>query len=570
VLVALTPEGNPFGAEVLAMGLRLEKGRWRVAPLPGNFDNTNVGFDPEVRREVEELELWLAEQRVLQASDLYLRAVADLEKRMKAVELGGVLEDGSATEVVEAFLAACRRKDAAAVLVFLGVESGHTSEMHSPQSIVLRGLRGDSQLADWRLLTSPDVAAIVAEEREQRSATVVSVLFHDADNPSRPKLLNFSVNEDSGRWQVDLPRVLRETFTERRPWQEPSNREKELRDKFHEFFEASQPAERFDDPRAMGERIEEVLREGSLTEFFALLARGDTFVAGERRATYGEAARLWKEFRERGPEATHGQLVDVLVEGTAAAAVFHLVTTADLDRWELVPFVLVRQADGWAIAPGVNNIGNWERIPRQESLDQRMVGQEFTGQKVALERRAAKAMMSGFTLVDPGFRELVSREEAGRVVHEFRDHLRSGDLPAAFACCALLDDAEGALEACRALTYEFRGTRFAQLPDRQLLVQEGGHWAGVSLQLDSGPTSSPDFQLYLVRSTGDGPRVVVDAGLRLALNKGRKLVNDRNWAALEKHLEKEELGLVRSLFEAHLEVSKTEHAEWQKNPKSSR
>lgn len=569
VLVSATPEGDPFQVEVHGVGLRREGGQWKAAPVLGSFVNTNVGYDKVVRERVSGLETWMGEQRVLRVRDLYQEAVVALEKRMKTAVPAEKLEGGSAVEVVRGFLDVCRKRDLAAVLVYLGADSGRADEPTSPQSIVSRGLRGEETLAEWELLTSPDVVSVVAEEQKERSETLVSVLFYDTDSVSGAKLLKFSVSKDSGRWEVDLPRVLREAYTERRPWREPNEREHELRRRFSEFFEAAHPAQRMEDAKAMGERIDAVLREGTLAEFFALLCRNGKSAQGERLVTYAEAARLWQEFRERGREATHGDLVEVIVEGTAAAVVLHLVTTAELDRMELVTLLLVREKKGWAIAPGVTSVGNWETMPRQESLDQKEVLMKFIRQKIVLEKRAAENFLSGFAEVDEEIKQEVSKEEAGRLVQEFRAHLRAGDLAGAFANCALLDRSEGAWEGLKSMTYEYRGTRKAGEPDRELLVQGEGAWAGVSLRLDSGPGDVPDYPLYLVRSTAKGPRIVVDAGLRLATNKGREILNDRNLKHLEEHLKEGELGLVRALFAVHREESKTDYEAWEKSIKSS-
>jgi len=569
VLVSATPERDPFQVVVYGVGLRREGEQWKAAPVLGSFVNTNVGYDKEVRERVSGLETWMGEQRVLRVRDLYQEAVADLEKRMKTAVPEEKLEGGSAVEVVRGFLDVCRKRDLAAVLVYLGADSGRADEPTSPQSIVSRGLGGDEALVEWQLLTSPDVVSVVAEEQKARSETLVSVLFYDTDSVSGAKLLKFSVSKDSGRWEVDLPRVLREAYTERRPWREPDEREHELRRRFSAFFEAAHPAERIEDAKAMGVRIDAVLREGTLAEFFALLCRNERAAQGERLVTYAEAAQLWQEFRERGRDATHGDLVDVIVEGTAAAVVLHLVTTAELDRMELVTLLLVREKKGWAIAPGVTSLGNWETMPRQESLDQKEVLMKFIRQKLVLEKRAAENFLSGFAEVDEEIKEEVSKEEAGRLVQEFRAHLRAGDLAGAFANCALLDRSEGAWEGLKSMTYEYRGTRKAGEPDRELLIQREGAWAGVSLRLDSGPGDVPDYPLYLVRSTAKGPRIVVDAGLRLATNKGREILNDRNLKHMEVHLKEGELGLVRALFAVHRGESKTDYEAWEKSIKSS-
>ena len=75
--------------------------------------------------------------------------------------------------------------------------------------------------------------------------------------------------------------------------------------------------------------------------------------------------------------------------------------------------------------------------------------------------------------------------------------------------------------------------------------------------------------MYLVVATEEGPRIVVDVGLRLATNKGREVLNSRVWKRVDEHLEEMESALVRSLFEGHVDRSKTDLAEWEKSNKLS-
>ena len=120
-----------------------------------------------------------------------------------------------------------------------------------------------------------------------------------------------------------------------------------------------------------------------------------------------------------------------------------------------------------------------------------------------------------------------------------------------------------------ALVYECRGAQRSDVRDRELLVAVRGSWAAVSLRVDSGPSDEPDYPLYLVRLTEEGPRIVVDGGLRLPTNKGRKILNDRVWEHLDGQLGEAELGLVRKLFEGHVARSQADYDAWEKNTKSS-
>ena len=115
------------------------------------------------------------------------------------------------------------------------------------------------------------------------------------------------------------------------------------------------------------------------------------------------------------------------------------------------------------------------------------------------------------------------------------------------------------------MSYEYRGARRSVALDHQVHVQSGKSWAAVSLRVSSGSGSSPSYPMYLVVATAEGPRIVVDVSLRLATNKGREVLNERVWERIEVFLEEEESALVRSLFEGHVERSKTDLDAWMKS-----
>jgi len=133
------------------------------------------------------------------------------------------------------------------------------------------------------------------------------------------------------------------------------------------------------------------------------------------------------------------------------------------------------------------------------------------------------------------------------------------------SCGALLDSNDGIWEALNGMSYEYRGAKRSAVLDHQVHVQSGKSWAAVTLRVDSGPGSSPSYPMYLLVATGEGPRIVVDVGLRLATNKGREVLNERVWERIDLFLEEEESALVRLLFERHVARSKTDLDAWMKS-----
>jgi hypothetical protein len=103
-----------------------------------------------------------------------------------------------------------------------------------------------------------------------------------------------------------------------------------------------------------------------------------------------------------------------------------------------------------------------------------------------------------------------------------------------------------------------RGARDHNGDDLVLGVHRSGKWIGISLRTQSKVSESFDYPLYLVVNTKDGPKVLLDIDLRYATNKGRKLINSRNWKKLKNTLPEDSLTHIQTLFNQHEKLSKTD------------
>lgn len=571
VLVSAVGRRNPYDVEVVSIGLRKEDGAWRVAPVPGSFENANVAYARDVERRVDALEEWMGRERILRLRGLQKSALKVLEDRMEKAASGELLQNGPPVAVAEGFLKACEARDLAATLVYCR-EGMDEEDLDKLIGEVDRGLRWTGRGQGWHELTSPDMVRVVVpqEEAEERSA-VVSVLCYDPGTTAGPKVLPIELMKIGARWQVALPRSLREAGQGGRTGGWRRNRlAEELGEKFPEHFERARPARRFATMEEAARETAAILLSGTLDEFFCAAYRGGEMTATEKRISYAQMARLWKAFRKQEAGFLPGTLVSTVTEGTAGMAVLRLPVTGRLDRMDLEPVLFLNRVEGWAIAPGVMDQGNCEALPEEDLENQRRILARFMKDQELFAKKAAAVQLKHLDLLRVGGGDPLAGEEAAGVVRAFRRELREGKLREAFARCGLLDRAEGALEGLQALAHESRGARRSTEADQELLVDTRGAWAGVSLRVDSGPADEPDYPLYLVVRSENGPRIAVDAGLRLPTNPGRGILNGEVWEHLEATLEKREVGLVRALFEGHRQRTLKDFEEWEKSTKSSR
>lgn len=575
VLLAAKSEYNPLGVEVYAVGLKMTRGEWKAAPVLGGFENVDVGFDLGVERRLGELEKWMGRERTLLRGRLESGAEERFRRRIARAIPEKLLSSGEPREVVGAFLEACVAHDLPAVLAILGDHDGGADPgWDRLRSTVSRGLQGLDRSGAWRMLASPSVVRLVAAERRKGSSAEVAALFYVPNDPATPKLAWFRVSNHRGKWRVNLPDVFREA-DERAlrlhasRWLEPDQVDDRFRKEFAKLFEASRKPLRRADAAGMGRLVETILQGDDLGEVFRCLHRHPEIDDGERKLAYAELAKLWASFQRGGEGSSRGMLVETLRQGEAGLLVFNEVSGVRLDRVQLTSVLLIKGEDGWGIAPGIVARGNFNRLGEKARKDQAVVFAQFVEQRGELERKAASRFLDRFSKATPAADREISADDARTLVDRFRRLLRRGQLLEAFDQCSLVDRGDGAWEALRALSYEYRGAKQASGPDRVLAVQREGPWAAVSLRAPSGAGDEPDYPMYLVVATDGGPRLVVDVGLRLVTNKGREILNDRTWERIDARMDKEEAGLVRRLFREHVSACTADRNGWLRNNKSS-
>ena len=578
VIVTAVSRHDPLEVDVFALGLREKKDvRWRVAPVPGSFDNVDLGFDEALEKRAEVLELWMGAERLVRLRALHEKVLGALRERMNGAVPQARIEEADPVQLVTAFVEACREGNLPAAMVLLGqFEEELTEEDRRLQRVISRGLQGLDDRGYWHLLTSPDVVrvAVQLDGGDDLDAEVALLIF-DPDRGKPVSLVRFVLLYAGKRWTIELPNGLRLADADRVTFRGALLRERDydedsrFRNMFEREFEEQHEPSRATTLKEAGARIGKILKEGSLGDFFRFVHRSEDLSESERRTAYRYLGAFWNEFHKDSKAASDGKLLEVIEHGDAGVLVFQLISTAQIERLNLTPLFLIRDENGWAISPGVTTGGNYAKLDESKRGRQEEARRRFEEQKDELTRKATAELLSHFVEAKAQEGRVVGEREAGQLVQEFRNLLREGKLLESFGCGSLLDPEEGVWEALKAMNYEYRGARQSSTPDREIQVKGGKAWAAVSLRVDSGLGVEPNYPMYLVVATSEGPRIVVDVGLRLATNKGREVLNKRVWERIDAHLEEQESALVRSLFEGHVEQSKMDLAEWEKSNKLS-
>lgn len=574
VTVSAVSSQDPLMVDVFGLGLRERgDGGWAVAPVLGSFDNVDLGYDRNLEQRAEALELWMGRERLVNLRALEDQVLKDLRRRMREAEPAALQAAVSPGRLVRAFTDACQRGDLPAAMVLLGQFDGDLTEKERRlQRVISLGLQGSDSRGYWNFLTRSDVVRVVVpEEGGDDLDAEVSLLIFDARRGRPVSLIRFVLLYVGKRWTIELPSGLRlsnesrETFRRALLRDQDYDEDDALRNRFEEEFERQHDPLRSASLRQAGEQIEQILRKGSLEDFLRFAYRSPNLSDSERRTAYRYLGAFWNQFHQEAKAASDGRLLDIIEHEDAGALVFQLVSTAQAERLEISPLILMRDEKGWSVSPGVTTDGNFVELDEVRQRQQAEVRRLFEDQRENLTERATADLRQRFGKAAAAEGAVVETGEAGALVRKFRGLLREGKLMELFSCGALLDSEEGVWEALNAMSYEYRGLKRSTVADHQVDVQAGKRWAAVTLRVDSGPASSPSYPMYLLVATREGPRIVVDVGLRLATNKGREVLNDRVWERIEMFLEGEESALVRSLFERHVEQSKSDLDAWMKS-----
>ena len=449
------------------------------------------------------------------------------------------------------------------------MEEQPSNDWMEMRSVVAKGLRGQDRLRQWRRVCEPDVVSLVAEVDEDGSEVRVTLLFYDPTATEGVHHLRFDLLRRKSRWRLILPPELRyadinlerfEDLTRRgRTWDEL-----EVRKRFRVLFEKKHPLRAAATLAEAGEQVLEALAGGTMAGMFQMLDRSKGISETEHRVKFAEAAKVWAQFRGGSGKPS---LVEVLEREQAGVVVFSQVDSSKLNWVQLTPVHFMKGEGGWTIAPGVSDKGNFEAMPEELKADQKALNVSYLRGLKEFRREAAQPFLATLGVVTGRPAEGVDREEAVELVKDYRKTLAGENLLAVLDHCGLVDPEGGTLDGLRAISYEARGAKLAPDPDEILLVNQEGPWTAVSVRVSAPSLAEPNYPMYLVAMTDRGPRIVADADLRLATNKGRTLLNRKSLARLGQRLEAEQVELVDSLFRGHVEITEKHYEEWQKNTK---
>ncbi len=192
-IVSVGDMAFPNSLRMLPFALVLQDDKWIPAPLLGSFSNTNLSFHSEVRQSANNLENWmgsraasLLSERRIKAEEIFLE-----EARKEAANKFEI--ENESINVLERFLYLCREQQAARVAYYLDrdfLKNKKLSDQYSEQ--VTNRLRDKSKDTAWYFLTNKNVVALPLTMSEG----VVTVGFFDSSSRFKLTFNAIEVNAD--------------------------------------------------------------------------------------------------------------------------------------------------------------------------------------------------------------------------------------------------------------------------------------------------------------------------------------------------------------------------------------
>jgi hypothetical protein len=534
VLVRKDDGFDPASLRVFSIALVKRGEAWVAAPLPASFENTGLGYSPDLRQRAAALQDWMLRQQVLELESLRDQSAERLRQNIEKALSAETLRKLDSKQVAEHFIDACARRNLPAILGLLGgLSVNPPDDWPSRLNSATAAVRSPEPKWPWHLMVSKNVLRVPVHHEEDDGQALDSIACLDpvgggSSRPAMPRIelvhLEISKSAD-GLWRVDPPA---------RFFQEPSGNDEPQDDSldadllaaFPEKLPAVYPPEPAPTARLASEKLLERLREGDFPSLARLIQPGGNSVDACIRA-----ARTWWAMREPGGIR---RLIPLGFKEDArtASAACQLFSTRSPDRLDLRIFHFEKSANGWLWTP--------QPAPEVEQALRDWANEQSNG----WQDRLLADCVELESLPETG---APSDAEARAVVESWLKAIAAGDVTAALRLTARFNTPKSETTVLRNLGYEMSGIRNSNEPPAITGVQHGGILTAVGVR--SATEDKPAHPLYPVVNTPAGPRILIEIDLIASQNRTRDFLNR---TALDRlcHLPKAAAEL-KELFQKH-------------------
>lgn len=539
VLVCKTGSFDPGHLQIFPVALVKHGAEWLAAPVPASFENAGAGCAIALKKRLENLEDWMLRGQITELEKLREQAASRMRQRIESQLTENDLRNYDTHQVADAFLTACEKKDASAVLGFIGGLAIPLPDDWSARLTAVNQAMANqaSTTSPWRILTAPEILRVPVSEKSAANPDSFSLAYLDpasSDTKSSQPQIQTSTfgltKSKNGLWQINLPAHF--VTATAAP---ADDQDVDLRNTFATKWSAAHPAKPQASALSARESLTAALKEATLPALLQLTQ----LPTDPENARYSltEAARIW--WLLHSPAVVcHAIPLGVQVRESQAVAVFQFFSAREPDRLDAQTFYLEKSAAGWLWNPSPSPS---LREPFRDWITAET--QKWSGkwQQALL----AESLIFKNPIESPA----PETEQARQCVTHWFEAIHRGDLPTALKLTARLDEIRSGPIVLKNLGYEIASSRQDTSPPEVTRIYSGKIWTAVGMKTQL--QGKPSYPLYPIIQTPQGPRILAEVDLLAADNRGRDFLNRAALQRLDGHATPEAIAELRDLSSQH-------------------
>lgn len=533
VVIRKTGGFDPARLRVCAVALVRKNGLWCPAPVPASFENTGIGFAPEIRRRARTLEDWMLDRQASVLGLLRQQVTEHMRTEILASLSLDQLRAMSADEAGRTFIEACAKPRLPAMLALLGGLQPNLPDDWSSRLQYANAAADAPQSASlpWRLLVAPDVVRVIVHQESDETTGQLSLACIDpAGTKSRAlpniKFIHLELEKSTtGLWQVNPPQSFLEPpdARTRKPWAEhqgDDDDDDDLLDELPARLRASHPLlPQATFPAALT-ALQDALEAPTPLPLLALLDL--TGPVKTARTGCLKAIALWSWLHDSAA-VRHPVLLDSVAHETTAAAAFQFFAVPQ-DGFDLRMFYFERGDDGWHLLSG---LALDDLCQDRFAAVTRWVAAETDGWTGTWR---GKVLADAPAIIPSDKTPPPSAADTRKLLDDWFEAIDSGDFSAALKLCARLDSKDSSSRLLRNLGYEINSARKSKVRPTVIGIAPGRFWTAATVRTNQA--ENPATACYPVISTPAGPRLLLEADLFISSDRSRKFLNNASFEHL--------------------------------------
>lgn len=517
---------DPGRLRVFAVALVRKDGQWRPAPVPASFENSGIGFAPDLRKRASALEDWML-NRQAQLLDTVRQQLA--ERMRKEILASLSLEDLRAMTAEQAglrFVDACAKSQLA---VMLGLLGGLQPELPDNWSSRLQyanaAVDTPATSRPWRLLVAPDVIRTVVHQESDDKTGGVALACIDprhAKALTLPKIELIQLDLErsaAGLWQVNPPKVFFDPpATTNNDNDDPfvadgdDDDQDDLLDAFPACLRKTHPLRPQPTFAAALTALQEALLAPSPLPLLGLLDL--TGPAKTARGGCVKAIALWASLHD--PAYVRSPVMLDSAPGTATGAASFQMFSVRQEHLDLRVFYFEQGDSGWHLLSGM----------APDTLCQERFAAEIAWAGTEAKRWSDSwraKVLSDSVVVAPAAGTPPTEADTRKFLESWFGAVASGDLGATLKLTARLDSKASPGRLLRNLGYEINTARKSKKPPVIASILCGKAWTVAAVTGKTGDKTTT--AVYPVVGTPTGPRLLLEADLFISEERGREFLN---------------------------------------------